>query len=105
MILWLGKPLYYRYTNPASLGVGIISEGNGKFNPFLSTGAGDFCLRSLCIFMKNTGFFSQKNEENYRICAFAHNGVEFGITVCYDLTISICPNGYFCVFRTSFDLL
>ena len=55
--------------------------------------------------MKNTGFSSQKNEENYRICAFAHNGVEFGITVCYDLTISICPNGYFCVFRTSFDLL
>ena len=31
----LGKPLYYRYTNPAS-GEGIIPECNGKSNHFLS---------------------------------------------------------------------
>ena len=31
----LGKPLYYRYTNPA-LCEGIIPEGIGKFNPILS---------------------------------------------------------------------
>ena len=31
----LGKPLYYRYTNPAGT-AGIISKQAGKFNPFLS---------------------------------------------------------------------
>ena len=31
----LGKPLYYRYTNPAQC-VGIIAEGKAKSNPFLS---------------------------------------------------------------------
>ena len=35
----LGKPLYYRYTNPA-LREDIIPEGNGKFNPILSRGTG-----------------------------------------------------------------
>ena len=32
----LGKPLYYRYTNPARLCKGIIAKQKGNFNLFLS---------------------------------------------------------------------
>ena len=56
----LGKPLYYRYTNPASLGVGIIPEGNGKFNPFLSTGAGGFLPAGFMHFHEKHRLFQSK---------------------------------------------
>ena len=46
----LGKPLYYRYTNPARLDVGIIADGIENFKDFLS-------IRECCV----------KNTEKYAI--------------------------------------
>ena len=48
----LGKPLYYRYTNPAyfvrlQLTGAIIADPNGKFNHNLSTGCKYFSARPL----------------------------------------------------------